>query len=342
MFVQDQLEASAVGNLTPHPSPLPVEGRGRECASRVCASVLIFLFAVLATSASGQTTYSVKSSADAFLATGSPSNPSGTNLAGLNFGAAGALFIAPESSVNGEFQSILGFDLSGASNVFNAAYGTNDWNVTGISLTLRGNNGMTGEQPMNLIFPPISGGNFVIEWLSNNGWAEGTGTPITPTMDGVTYDSLTTLQSGPTAILSTNTYTPPGDFVPVTYPLPFNSNVVAEIMNGAQASFLLYAADNQIGYLFNSTNFGRGDEPLMNVAANYIPPRIVAGYFTNGGFQLIGSGLSNLSYSIQANGDLTQTNWQTLGAVSADGAGVIQFNDTNAAAQSGRFYRVVK
>ena len=242
----------------------------------------------------------MKSSADAFLATGSAGNPAGTNLTGLNFGAAGALFIAPAASPKGEFQSILRFDLSGASNVFNATYGTNDWSVTGISLTLRGNNGMAGEQPMNLIFPPISAGSFVIKWLSDNDWAEGTGTPITPTTDGVTYDSLPTLLSGPTAILCTNTYTPPGDFVPVTYPLPLNTNVVAEIMNGAQASFLLYAADNQIGYLFNSTNFGRGDEPLLNVTANYIPPRIVAGYFTNGGFQLTGSGTARICRSTTA------------------------------------------
>jgi hypothetical protein len=306
------------------------------------AFIAVILTAAFVAAAKGQTTYSVKSSADAFLATGSPGNPSGTNLTGLNFGAAGALFVAPASSPNGEFQSLLRFDLSVASNVFNAAYGTNDWKVTGISLTLRGNNGMAGEQPMNLIFPPISAGNFVIEWLSDNDWAEGTGTPITPTTDGVTYDSLPVLLSGPTVLLATNTYTPPGDFVPVTYLLPLDTNVVAEIMNGAQASFLLYAADNQIGYLFNSTNFGRGDEPLMNVTANFIPPRIVVGYFTNGGFQLIGSGISNLSYAVQANADLAQTNWQTLGTTSADGAGVIQFADTNAVGERRRFYRIEK
>ena len=106
--------------------------------------------------------------------------------------------------------------------------------------------------------------------------------------------------------------------------------------------FSLYAADNQIGYLFNSWNYGRGNEPLINVTAclNVVPPKILSGYFTNGLFHLIGFGGANLQYQVQANTPLTTTNWQTIGTVKADGAGMIQFNDPSAI-QPYRFYRLL-
>jgi hypothetical protein len=308
----------------------------------MCCRAIFFgvLVACIGMAAGAQTTYSVTTTADTFVATGSPDNPAGTNLTGLNYGAAGVLFVAPATSTNGEFESLLRFDLSGATNVFNTAYGTNNWAVSGISLKLTSVNGGQGENPMNTIFPTISGGNFVIERLSDNNWAEGAGTPMTPATNGVTYDSLPGLLSGASEILCTNTYTPPGDNVPVTYPLPFDTNVVAEVMSGGEVTFLLYAADNQISYLFNSYNYGRGNQPLINVTVNFTPSKILGGYFTNGGFQLSGSGIPNMSCQIQTTTNLTGTNWLTLGTVSSDGAGLIQFTDTNGAAQNGRFYRL--
>jgi hypothetical protein len=308
----------------------------------MCCRAIFFGFLAVGcgVAAGAQTTYSVTTTADTFVATGSQDNPAGTNLTGLNYGAAGVLFVAPASSTNGEFESLLRFDLSGASNVFNTAYGSNNWVVSGISLKLTSVNGGQGENPMNTIFPTISGGNFVIAWLSDNSWAEGTGTPMMPTTNGVTYDSLPNLLLGASKILCTNTYTPPGDNVPVTYSLPLDTNVVAEVMSGGEVTFLFYAADNQISYLFNSYNYGRGNQPFINVTANFTPSRILAGYFTNGWFQLTGSGIPNMSYQIQATTNLTGTNWQTLGAVSSDVTGLIQFADTNAAAQNERFYRL--
>ena len=306
-----------------------------------CRAIFLgLLVAGFGIGAGAQTTYSVTTTADTFVATGSPDNPAGTNLTGLNYGSAGVLFVAPAASTNGEFQSLLRFDLSGATNVFNAAYGTNNWAVSAISLKLMSVNGGQGEHPMNTIFPTINGGNFVIEWLSDNNWAEGTGTPMMPTTDGVTYNSLPGLLLGATDILCTNTYTPPGDNVPVTYPLPLDTNVVAEVMSGGEVTFLFYAADNQISYLFNSYNYGRGNQPLINVTANFTPSKILGGYFTNGGFQLTGSGIPNALYQIQATANPAETNWQTLGMVSADGTGLIQFTDTNATTQNERFYRL--
>jgi hypothetical protein len=300
----------------------------------VCA---VILFA----RASAQVTYSGTTIADAFLATGSPDNPVGSNLTGENFGGAGTLAVSPASADKGEFQSVIEFNFADAVALFNSTYGANHWIVTGISLQLTSDYGTAGVQPNNKIFNVISGGRFVIDWLSTNGWAEGAGNPAIPTTDGVTYDSLPNFLSLPYDILCTNMYTPPGGTnVPVTYPLPLDNNLVAEVIGGTNATFLFYAADNQIGYLFNSHEYGRGNEPLINVMAEPIL-KILECNFTNGVFYLSGLGEANTQYQIQANSNLATTSWETLGSVTADTNGIIQFYDTSSTNQQ-CFYRLAQ
>jgi hypothetical protein len=283
-------------------------------------------------------TYTSTTSADAFLATGSSNNPVGSDLTGLNFGGAGTLVVAPATSVKGEFQSVIRFNLSNALALFNTTFGSNGWIITGISLELTSNYGTAGVQPNNPIFNVISGGDFVIEWLSNVDWPEGTGTPNLPTTDGVTYNSLPYLLSGAHEVLCTNTYTPPGNNVHVTYPLPLNTNLVIAAANIGNVSFLFYAADQQVNYLFNSSFYGRGNEPLIHVSASPLL-KIISGNFTNGAFHLIGLGAANLAYQVQASSELTSTNWETLGTTTADITGAIEFDDTTAT-NTQRFYRL--
>jgi hypothetical protein len=286
-----------------------------------------------------QVTYTTTTSKDAFLTTGSSNNPVGSDLTGLNFGAAGILAIAPSSAVKGEFQSVLEFNLAGAVTLFNRTYGTNGWTITGISLELTSNYATSGVQPNNQIFNAISGGNFVIEWLSDDNWIEGTGTPNLPTTEGVTFDSLPDLLSSPHEILCTNYYSPPGNNVAVTYTLPLSTNLVSNVASGSGVSLLFFAADNQIGYLFNSHEYGRGNEPLIHVTAS--PSlKITSGYFTNGVFHITGIGGDYVQYQVQANTNLATTNWQTIGTAAADGSGTIQFNDTNATNYTQQFYRL--
>jgi hypothetical protein len=306
--------------------------------SRV-AKWLLPILCVLGFSAQAQLTYSGTTSADAFLATGSPDNPVGSDLAGDNFGGAGTLAVSPASAGKGAFESAIRFNFAAAVALFNSTYGTNAWSVSAISLTLASNYGTNGAQPNNKIFNVVSNGSFVIEWLTNDVWVEGTGNPGQPTSDGVTWDSLPELQSGPCEILCTNTYTPPGNNVPVTYTLPLNTNIVAEIVSGVDMSLLFYAADNQIGYLFNSHEYGRGNEPLVNVTAMPII-ELLSGYFTNGVFHLTGLGSPNAQYEVQANSDLNTTNWQMLGTVIATN-GMIQFDDTTATNRQ-RLYRLIQ
>jgi len=300
------------------------------------------LFVLLCASAlaHAQVTFTGTTSDDAFLATGSPSNPGGTNLTALNFGKGGLLAVAPAASASGEFQTVLKFNLSGAANLFNASYDTG-WTISGITIELASNFGTAGSQPDNSIFNPVSGGRFVIEWMADDDWVEGTGRPNSPTSDGVTYNSLSNLLAAAHEILSTNNYSPPGNNVHVTWPLPLKEGLEHDIAAGHAVSFRLYAADDQINYLFNSHNFGNGNEPLLHVTA--VPLlKIRSGGFTNRFFHLVGFGATNTSFSVQASADLSTTNWQTLGTTIADDTGAIQFDDITATNQSQRFYRLAR
>jgi hypothetical protein len=303
--------------------------------------LFVILFLASRFRSEAQVTYTSTTSQDAFLATGSSNNPVGSDLAGLNFGAAGTLAISPPSAAKGEFQSVIEFNLAAAVTLFNGSYGSNGWTITGISLELTSNYGTSGVQPNNGIFNVISGGSFVIEWLSDDSWIEGTGTPNLPDTDGVsvTYDSLPDLLSGPHEILCTNSYSPPGNNVPVTYALPLDTNLVSNVASGGNISLLFYAADNQIGYLFNSHEYGRGNEPLIHVTASPIL-RFTSAYFTNRVFHLTGIGGDNVQYQVQANTNLATTNWQAIGTATADGSGIIDFDDLNPTNYTQQFYRL--
>ena len=299
---------------------------------------LVALVLCAASVAGAQVTNAVITVADAFLCTGSTNYNNGEDLTGLNFGGAGTLAVAPSSSPKGEFQSVIRFDLSSTFDLFNTTYGSNHWTIASVALILTSNYGTQGVQPNNPIFPPINAGKFVLEWLSDDDWVEGTGTPNLPTTDGVCYDSLPDLLSGPHEILSTNLYTPPGNNIPITYPLPLSTNVVNDIVSGNNISFLFYAADDQIGYLFNSYFYGRGNEPKIQVVAAPMLT-ILSGTFTNGMFHLAGIGATNSVYNVQVSTNLATTNWVTIGMVTSDDSGTIQFNDTNSI-QTKRFYRL--
>jgi hypothetical protein len=212
--------------------------------------------------------------ADAFLAAGSPANPVGTNLTSLNFGGAGTLAIAPASSLKGEFTSVIKFNLGSAVSQFNSTYGAGNWSINGLTLMLASNFGGQGEQPNNGIFNAINAGNFGIEWLSNDSWVEGTGggmgTPGFPNNSMVSFNSIPSLHSGAYDSLGTYTYNPPGDNIYLSYVLPLDGSLVADAAAGGDVSLYFYAADNQVSYLFNARSFG-SNRPEFIVTATAIP-----------------------------------------------------------------------
>ena len=291
--------------------------------------------------AGAQVTNTTMTTADAFLCTGSANYQSGADLTGLNFGDAGTLAIAPANSAKGEFRSVIRFSLTNLVNQFDTNFGVGRWVVTGLALELTSNYGTGGVQPNNPIFNVVSEGRFVIEWMADDTWVEGTGNPSQPATDGITYGLLPTYLVQPHVPLGTNTYTPPGNNVHVTWPLPLETNLVADVQAGGAVSFYFYAADAQVAYLFNSYKYGRGNEPRLQVVAVALPEtlELVSGVFTNQMFRLIGQGTANAVYSVQANTNLATTNWLTIGSTTAGTNGAIQFDDTGVIHVQ-RFYRL--
>ena len=171
--------------------------------------ILIWFSLRLVLAAGAQVTNSVMASADAFVCTGSANYESGADLTTLNFGDAGTLAIAPANAAKGEFRSVLRFSLTNVVSQLDTNFGPGQWTITSLTLKLTSNYGVGGVQPNNPIFNTISGGQFVIEWMSDDRWVEGSGNPSQPTTDGITYAELPTYLVALHVPLCTNTYTPP-------------------------------------------------------------------------------------------------------------------------------------
>lgn len=298
----------------------------------------LFLMLAPAMLLGAQTTNETVATASAFVCVGSTNYQNGADLTGLNFGGAGTLAVAPASSAKGEFQSLLRFDLHDCTDQFNQLYGPDEWTVTGLALELAGNYGTAGEQPNNPLFNAVHGGQFVIEWLADNAWLPGSGTPNQPTTDGVSYATLPELLAEPHSPLVTNLFVPPGDNVPVRWTLPTTDSLVAATRNGESISLRMYAADNAIGYLFNSTRYGHGNAPqLVIVAAPVL--RIVRGTFLGHGFTLEGWGNRLTNYHVQRTPNLLASSWTNLATITADASGWLTFVDSSAGMTGQAFYR---
>ena len=218
----------------------------------IAASVLSLLLGLPVYSA----TFTLNPSMDAFVTTG----PSG-NLSGNNYGGAGALSVAAPGLPNGEFQSVLQFNLSGAVTSFNTQFGAGQWNIQSITLSL------TATSPNNAIFNSSAAGQFGISWMQNDSWTEGTGTPAAPTTTGITYSSLPSYTGAGDESLGTFSFAG-GTSGSATYTLSLTPGFLADASAGDLVSFRLFAADTAVSYLFDSRNFGTASaRPLLTVVA---------------------------------------------------------------------------
>jgi len=249
----------------------------KTCNRKRFATTAMILGATLALPliADADTSFTItNTTADAFLASGSPANPVGTNLSSLNFGGAGTLAIAPASSAKGEFDSVIQFSSVAAVSQFNSTYGVGNWQITGLTLFLASNFATQGQQPNNNIFNTINAGSFGIDWISNDSWVEGTGggmgTAGYPGNSLVSFNSIPTLLSGAHDSLGTFLYTPPGNTSYLSYSLPLNADLVTDAAAGGAVSLYFYAADNQVSYLFNSKEFA-SNHPELTITVGAAP-----------------------------------------------------------------------
>src|SRR5262245_12507685 len=99
-------------------------------------------------------TFSLNPGADAFVTSGTSGN-----LSNNNYGGAGALSVAAPGLAQGEFQSVLQFNLSGAKSSFDSQFGVGQWSIQSVTLQL------TAAAPNNPIFNASGAGQLGISWM---------------------------------------------------------------------------------------------------------------------------------------------------------------------------------
>jgi hypothetical protein len=206
-------------------------------------------------------TFTTNATADAFVATGPTSN-----LNGNNYGGGGALALSAPGFTNGEFQTVLQFNTSGAKSSFDSLFGAGLWSVQSVTLQL------SAGTPNNAIFNGNAAGSFGISWMQNDSWTEGSGTPSAPGGTGITYNTLQSTFINPAdEALGSFSYNGAnsGTFV---YTLGTPSGFSADMLAGNLISFRLAAADSAISYFFSSRTFGTAaNRPLLTINAVAVP-----------------------------------------------------------------------
>jgi hypothetical protein len=201
-------------------------------------------------------TFSLNPVSDSFVTTG----PSG-NLSNNNYGGAGALGVAAAGLSQGEFQSLLQFNLAATKSSFDSQFGAGLWTIQSVTLQL------TATPPNNGIFNASAAGQFGLSWMQNDGWTEGTGTPNAPTTTGITFSTLNGFLSGADEALGTFSYNgaTSGN---LTYSLNLTPSFSADILSGNSLSLRMFAADNAVSFLSDSRSFGTTSaRPLLTITA---------------------------------------------------------------------------
>jgi hypothetical protein len=199
--------------------------------------------------------FTLNPSADAFVTPGSTGS-----LSVSNFGAAGALGISAPGSVKGEFQSVMQFNLAGAKSSFDSQFGVGQWTIQSVTLTL------SNTAPNNSIFNSTAAGLFTVSWMQNDGWTEGTGTPMSPSPTGITFSTISNFVSVGDEALGTFSYNG-ATSGSASYSLGLTSGFSSDGSSGGLVSFRFFAADSSVSYLFDSENFQAAGRPILTIVA---------------------------------------------------------------------------
>ena len=276
-------------------------------------------------------TNSINPIADAFVTQGATGS-----LSVSNFGGGGALLVASPGLPNGEFQTVMKFDLSGARAAFNAQFGAGLWAVKSVTLQL------TAQPHSNPIYNPVAAGQFSISLMKNNSWVEGTGMASTPTSDGISFSTLisTCINTNADQFLGTFDYDG-GSTNTVDATLSLTSGLIDGITAGTNLSLRLYAADAGISFQFNSRSGSpAATRPLLTITA--VPqPRITSVAFSVGNLVIAGTnGLAGAAYNVLTSADLRLPleNWAPLATNTFDTSGNFTLTNPVNATTGQQFY----
>lgn len=208
--------------------------------------VLLCLLAV--SSASAATVVSLQAVADTHV--------SAANAAS-SFGNAGALAVSGTGNANGEFQSLLRFNLATVKSTFDAAYGIGGWTLDSVQLQL------TAATPNNPIFNANAAGLILTEWLADDTWVE----------NAVTWNTLPAIVSAGSESIGGGSYSGASSGS-VLLTLGSGSGLAADLASGSNASFRLAAGDALVSMVTNSRNFGTlANRPALIFTASPEPGR---------------------------------------------------------------------
>lgn len=234
----------------------------RECEKRGVKPFLVTGVLALTTTAHlPAQIFSLVPSADAFLSSANATS---------NFGGGGAVAVSAAGLPKGEFDSLLRFDLAAAKASFDALWGAGLWEVQSISLTL------TANPPNN----PIYNGNgtgpsgtnvnttglFTLDWLANDTWVEGAGTPASPGTTGVTFADLASLIGSSDETLGTFSFNG-SNTGSTAYQLALTPAFTADLKGGNLVSFLAEPADANVAMVANSRTGAIFSRPTLTIVA---------------------------------------------------------------------------
>jgi hypothetical protein len=262
---------------------------------------------------------------DAFVSAATPT---------LNYGAAGALTVSGTLATNmsgftnGVYDSFIRFNTAAMVSSFNSLYGPNNWSVSSAKLRL-----VEMGAPPQTIFNRGKG-SFEVRWIANTNWTEGTGTPMTPTMDGIVYTNELVLLNTNTDV-SLGIYTNAGVNFTNSFQLGLQPAFTSSLASGGEVDLFLTAADTKIGFTFNSQNFtGVSSRPILVVSA--IPRPTITGFNlvgTNAVFTGTNGVVNGTYYTLSStNAGLPFSQWTPVATNILSTGGNFSITATNAAA----------
>jgi hypothetical protein len=232
----------------------PIRNHWKQALDRLNLSFLAIVGIAISADAA---TITLNPVSDAFVATG----PTG-NLSDNNYGGGGALAIGASGLPNGEFQSVMMFDLSSARNSLDSQYGVGQWSILSVGLQL------SSSPHNNAIYNNISPGLFSISLMQNNSWTEGTGNASNPGSSGITFNALRNLFVNNSLDQALGTFQFSGGSSGANqYSLGLTPGLLGDVTSGTGLSLRLFAADNDVSYLFSSRSASAALQPELIITA---------------------------------------------------------------------------
>jgi hypothetical protein len=169
--------------------------------------------------------------------------------------------VAAPGLSQGEFQSVMQFNLSAAKSSFDSQFGVGLWTIQSVTLQL------TATAPNNGIFNGSAAGLFDISLIQSNNWIEGTGTPNAPGSTGINFATLSNFVGSADEALGLFSFNGATNGA-ATYSLTLSPTLSADILSGNTASLRMFAGDTTVSYLSDSRSFGTASaRPLLTITA---------------------------------------------------------------------------